>query len=72
MPSNGLTKSLPVRMDEALNKRLQVIADFMDRDKSWVIRKALTEFLPKAERQMRHSQRQPSAGPKQKLQTSDQ
>lgn len=45
MPSEGLTESLPVRMDKDLRKRLKSIAAQEDRDEAWVVRKALKEYL---------------------------
>ena len=45
MPEEARTTLPPVRVDVALKERLIRYATAIDRDVSWVIRKAVTEYL---------------------------
>jgi hypothetical protein len=45
MPADGRTTLPPVRVDAALKERLIRHATALDRDVSWVIRRAVTEYL---------------------------
>lgn len=47
--ANERTTLPPVRVDAALKARLEKYAQSQDRDVSWVIRKAITEYLDRHE-----------------------
>lgn len=51
-----MTKPVGVKLDEELQKRLKALGERMDRSPHWLMKKAIAEFVERAEEEERERQ----------------